>query len=101
VQAGDAVLLKRAAGPVVAICEVSYVWSYDLEPESWQEIRKAFTDALCAQDPVFWQDREHAAYATLMRIGRVTPIRPLSCSKRDRRGWVVLKSPSTQCTLSL
>ncbi len=93
VQTGDILLLKKAGGPVVGMCEVTQVWHYELDPASWQEIRRSFTAALCAQNPGFWKDRENAAFATLMRVGHVTPVAPLPCSKRDRRGWVVLRRP--------
>jgi hypothetical protein len=98
---GDVLLLKKASGPVVGICEVSQVWFYELDPSSWQKVRSAFTKELCAQDPSFWRDRRDAAFATLMQVDRVTPIEPLSCPKRDRRGWVVLSQSVPQITLSL
>src|SRR5713226_860390 len=43
VRRGDIILLKRAAGPVVGLCQVSEVWFYRLEPKSWQDIRDCFT----------------------------------------------------------
>ena len=91
VKTGDLVLLKRSGGPVVAFCEVSHAWYYELDPGSWHEIRKEFATALCAQDPEFWKSRERAEFATLMRIKDVTPVVPFSCSKRDRRGWAVVR----------
>lgn len=90
VHPGDAIVLKRSGGPVVAICEVTQAWDYELDLTSWQEIRVQFTNALCAQDPSFWTDRKDASYATLLRIDHVTPLVPLVCAKQDRRGWVVL-----------
>lgn len=92
VEPGDIILLKRAGGPVVGLCEVAQVWSYRLDPTTWSEIRSEFTTAICAQAPDFWKERERASFATLIRIRRVTAIEPLACSKRDRRGWVVLRS---------
>ncbi len=90
VQKGDIIILKRAGGPVVGLCEVAQFWDYALEPHSWQEIRQQFTRALCAQDPEFWNDRQAAAFATLIRITHVTELAGVKCAKRDRRGWVVL-----------
>ena len=90
VKEGDVILLKRSGGPVVGLCEVSKVWYYELESASWQEIKMSFAKALCAQDPAFWKDRESASFATLMQIQYVTSIEPVTCRKRDRRGWVVL-----------
>src|SRR4051794_23702908 len=48
VQPGDAVLLKASGGPVVGLCQVRQTWFYRLDPDSWQFIRKEFTEALCA-----------------------------------------------------
>ena len=92
VEGGDVILLKRSSGPIVGICEVSNAWFYHLDPKSWSEIRTEFAQALCAQDPDFWREREAASFATLMRIHRVLTITPTKCDKRDRRGWVVLRS---------
>jgi hypothetical protein len=85
----DVVLLKEPAGPIVAACEVAAVWSYHLDPESWDEVKDRFGGPLCAEGS-FWQDRRNAEYATLMRIQAVTRLPPLSIPKRDRRGWVIL-----------
>jgi dephospho-CoA kinase len=91
VHAGDVLLLKRAGGPIVGLCEVGDTWFYRLDPASWQTIRRDFTVALCAEDPVFWETRSAASFATLMRIRHVRSIGPLAIAKRDRRGWIVLK----------
>lgn len=95
VRSGDVILLKKAGGPVVGLCRVSHVWSYNLDPDSWREIRQEFTEALCAQDPLFWESRAQASYATLMKISEVKPIPAVAWKKRDRRGWVVLQPPTS------
>ena len=92
----DIILLKEASGPVVGICQVKTAWFYELEEESWGEIKQNYTKELCAQDPQFWHDRQDALFATLIRIGQVLPIEPFSVEKRDRRGWVVLHAPPPQ-----
>lgn len=89
---GDVILLKRSGGPVMGLCQVSEVWSYKLDPDSWQFLRKEFTQSLCAQDPKFWEQRRSASYATLLRISSVLSIEPLPFPKQDRRGWVVLRT---------
>jgi len=96
VKKGDVVLLKRAGGAVVGICRVSYVWFYTLDPESLALIYERFAEALCADTPDFWEQREGKSYATLMKINRVLPIEPLLCRKRDRRGWVVMRTDHNQ-----
>jgi ASC-1-like (ASCH) protein len=93
VASGDIILLKRSGGPVVGLCKVSNVWYYKLTEDSWKKLRKEFTNALCAQDPVFWENRASAEFATLMQISFVKPIEPITYEKNDRRGWVVLRSP--------
>ncbi|WP_392530074.1 hypothetical protein [Nostoc sp. C117] len=101
VDKGDVVLLKQSSGPIVGLCQVNYVWFYQLDPASWQTIKEDFATAICAQDPDFWKEREAATFATLMRIQHVKPIEPIKFVKRDRRGWVVLHESSSQLQLDL
>ena len=99
VRDGDVVVLKRVAGPVLGVCRVVNTWDYELNPESFTELRAEFAAALCAQDPEFWAVRAGASYATLMRLGNVCQLRPLHVKKSDRRGWVVLKRRTNQLLL--
>ncbi len=92
VSTGDLLLLKKTGGPIVGICLVSDVWFYLLHPESLKELKDKFSVALCAQDPSFWIKRESASFATLMKIKAVRSIQPVTFPKRDRRGWVVLRT---------
>lgn len=89
---GDAVILKESGGPVVGLARVRTVWPYELDESSWHTIREQFAQALCAQDPDFWEGRRGAAYATLMAIHHVLKVGPIEWEKKDRRGWVVLRS---------
>ena len=101
VASGDVVLLKRSAARAVsAICIVSRVWFYQLDPDTWDQIRRGFADALRADNQTFWEQRKGAQFATLMRIGEVYPLPPIEVPKRDRRGWVILH-PHRQPTLDL
>jgi cytidylate kinase/ASC-1-like (ASCH) protein len=100
VKEGDILLLKKSGGPIIAICQVGQVWFYELNPQSWDEIRDEFTQMLCAQDPEFWISRRRASYATLMRVRQVKRIDPVKYVKRDRRGWVVLSARDPQLKLS-
>lgn len=95
VKTGDVLLIKRAGGPVEAMCEVGAVWFYELQDDAWTIIREKFTKALCADDPSFWTDRSEAAYATLLTVKKLRKIDPVRCEKRDRRGWVVLPNTKT------
>lgn len=99
VEIGDVILLKRTGGPIVGICQVSQRWFYKLDPHSWQTIKQNFTQALCAQDPSFWKQRKSASFATLMRVKHVRSISPITISKRDRRGWVIVHSSESELPL--
>jgi len=101
VSPGDVLLLKHSGGPVVGLCRVTDAWFYRLDPATWSSIRRDFTEELCAQDPAFWEARARAEYATLLRVGDVRRIPALTCDKRDRRGWVVLRQRNVQATLGL
>lgn len=92
----DVVLLKRSGGPVVGICRLGEVWFYDLDPSTWQTIRGGFGQQLCISDPSFWASKKGASYASLMRVEHAREIEPLVASKRDRRGWVVLREHNEQ-----
>ncbi len=91
VQAGDVVLLKRSGGPIVGVCRVAQAWFYVLDPKSWKHVREEFAQRLCAEDPAFWSTRSCAKYATLLRIENVRALPPFTISKKDRRGWLVLR----------
>jgi hypothetical protein len=99
VRSGDLVLIKESGGPVVAVAEVSNVWYYRLDPAAWEFIRNRFAEQLCVYDPEFWKSKASSYFATLMQFAHVDKLAPLSCSKRDRRGWVVLGSSERQADL--
>jgi hypothetical protein len=99
VQSGDLILVKESGGPVVAMAEISEVWYYQLDKQAWESIRGRFAKQLCVDDPDFWQSKASSYFATLMQIGRVEKLDPLACSKRDRRGWVVLDANERQTNL--
>lgn len=88
---GDVVLIKEVAGPVRGITLVRRAWHYDLGVEPISTIRNRFGASICADDE-FWSSRTDALYATLIELDVTTPIKALRCDKRDRRGWVTLRS---------
>ncbi len=92
VAVGDVILLKRSSGPIVGVAQASDVWFYILDPTSFKQVRQEFSRALCAQDPEFWQTRKDASFATLIRLIHVRQLAPVDFPKRDRRGWVTLRS---------
>ena len=92
VKEGDIILLKKTSGPIIGLCEVDSVWYYQLDISKLNEIKNVFGKLICAQGKTFWSERKKKSFASLMRIKNVIKISPLSFKKKDRRGWVVLKS---------
>lgn len=93
---GDIILLKKAGGPIIGICEAASAWFYKLDAEAFSEIINRFGRAICPTDDQFWEDRRQAGYATLISLRKVEKIDPFVLPKRDRRGWVVLKPARPQ-----
>lgn len=88
---GDILLLKEVAGPICGLALARRIWSYDLGTEPIDRIRHRFGASIRADDE-FWSSRADALYATLIEIDAPTSIAPVICDKRDRRGWVSLRS---------
>ncbi len=92
VESGDVVLLKRSAAKSVrGLCIVRSVRFYQLDNENLQVIKNEFSSGLRADSSAFWEQRQSARFATLMRISEVYRLPPIEIQKRDRRGWVVLR----------
>ncbi len=70
---------------------IDFVWFYEINPNTLNELRDNFSKMLCANDPQFWKDRSNSRYASLMKVSKATRLDPISCEKRDRRGWVILE----------
>jgi hypothetical protein len=89
---GDIVFLKAASGPVVGVCVVEQTWYFELDVQRIAAIRKRFGKAMRADTTEFWTRRKDATFASLMKIREVRELPvPLTCPKKDRRGWVVLR----------
>jgi len=95
-QEGDLILVKRSGGGVVAVCEIASKWYYELDRSAWAVIKERFAAPLAIRDPSFWEARKDACYASLFKVRHLRAIDPLPFEKRDRRGWVVLRSDSGQ-----
>jgi ASC-1-like (ASCH) protein len=93
VQVGDLIVVKKAAGPVCALCRVANVWFYRLDPGTWSEITR-HAEALCMDSSSFWEKKSAASFATLMEVRDVHRIQEFGISKADPRSWVVLKRSS-------
>lgn len=88
---GDTILIKAVAGPVRGIALAEAAWFFDLALVPLNRLKDRFGATICA-DEDFWHARRAAAYATLIQLAETTTIDPLFCNKRDRRGWVPLRS---------
>jgi len=88
---GDIILIKEVAGPICALALARRAWFYDLHLESIDQIRGRYGELICG-DEEFWSARGDAAYATLIELSDIACMEPLDLRKRDRRGWVTLRS---------
>jgi ASC-1-like (ASCH) protein len=91
VSEGDIILIKEVAGPVCGIALAKQAWYYDLTRVSLHNIRERYGMTICA-DNDFWDSRRDANYGTLIELAEVSSISAFDCDKRDRRGWVPLRS---------
>jgi ASC-1-like (ASCH) protein len=96
---GDIILLKEASGPVRGICAAAKTWFYNLRSVPLASVRERYAESICATEDEFWRARERAEYATLIKLQWVRELTPLSCPKRDRRGWVILHGDRDQLAL--
>lgn len=88
---GDIILIKEVAGPICGVALARRAWCYDLVTEPIERIRARFGAGICADD-IFWSENADALYATVIELDAPTLIAPVHCGKRDRRGWVSLRS---------
>jgi hypothetical protein len=89
---GDIVLLKRSGGGVIGICQITCKWFYNLDDSAWNVIKHEFAGPLAIRDRSFWKQKERASYASLFKIGHVQRVDALPVKKKDRRGWVILRT---------
>ncbi len=92
VENGDVLVMKRSGGPVLGIGLISHSWCYELDPETWPVLRDRFRKPLAMDETTLFDRFERASYATLMTLTEVRTLDPIRIAKRDRRGWVVLRS---------
>jgi len=88
---GDIILIKEVAGPICGVALAKRTWYYDLATEPIARIKERFGAGICADDE-FWSSRAGALFATLIELDATTSIAPIRFDKRDRRGWVSLRS---------
>lgn len=88
---GDIILLKGVSGPICGLALARRTWCFNLNTEPIESIRHRFGAGIRADDE-FWSSRLDAIYATLIELDAPASMAPVSCDKRDRRGWVSLRS---------
>lgn len=103
IQKGDFVFLKRVGGPVIGLARASRVWFYELDSARFGNLVEEFGERLAVDDSPFWEQRASSSYCTLIELRDVQHLEPVVITKRDRRGWVVLRKavPRTQKRLQL
>lgn len=80
---------------MLGVCEIGAAWFYRLNPGTLARIRLEFAKAICGEHPEFWEKPRRSLYATLLAIRKAKPFdQPITWRKRDRRGWVVLRTAS-------
>lgn len=87
---GDIIFFKPAAGPITAVGLAGNVLHVDLGRVPLQQIADEYGTAIAPVDASFWSDRATARFATLVTMLDIVKTSPVTVSKRDRRGWVVL-----------
>jgi hypothetical protein len=92
VRDGDVILIKQVAGPICGLTLAKRAWFYGLMHEPLDRIRARFGGMICGDD-AFWEGRRDASYATVIELAETIAIDAFPCTKRDRRGWVALRSP--------
>lgn len=95
---GDVILIKAAGGPIRGVALAQRIWFFDLSSAPIRTLRERFGRGICA-DEAFWDSKHDAAFATIIEIAEPASIPPLGCDKRDRRGWVTLRSRHSQLSL--
>lgn len=88
---GDVILIKEVAGPICGIALAKEAQFFALDSEPLDRIRAKYGNDICG-DEEFWESRADAAFATLIELAETASILPVACDKRDRRGWVSLRS---------
>lgn len=89
----DIILLKEVGGPVVATCLISQTWYFDHPTrDQMVELKEHFGKLLRDDVPGFWDRRIDSSYISLLEVEHVSLLsQPISCPKKDRRGWVTIR----------
>jgi len=90
INSGDVLFLKESSGPIRAIALVSKVQFFGpLRSGEAESIMREYSLDLALEDS-FKDIKRESRYVTLVHLGDVLPIQPISLTKTDRRPWIVL-----------
>jgi len=92
--AGDIVLVKKGGGPVVAIFVAGKVKFFSgLNVPKLKVVEEQYADLICSKvDPEFWHIRENSKFGTLIEVGLVKEIGPVTINKSDRTAWSIVQN---------
>ena len=71
----------------MVLFEAETVQLKQVENGDFESIRKEYGEALCLEDE-FWQKKKDAKYVTLIKIGHLQAISPISVNKTNRQSWL-------------
>ena len=91
IYSGDIILIKEVGGPICGITLAKEALFYDLNVDSLSDILDEYGSRICAP-PDYWDSISDVEYATLIELEQTSQVSPIPFSKRDRRGWVTLRS---------
>ncbi len=92
VKSNDVVFIKPSSKPIVGYFIVKSVKYFELSSKNeLLQIKQQYNARILGSDD-FWEQKQHAKYATLMWTEKSSRLKkPLVFPKKDRRSWMVLK----------
>lgn len=92
IKSGDVLFLKESSGPILALVQVANVEFFGpLGPGEADSLIDKHKKGLAVEES-FRQAKQESRYATLIYLGNVLPIKPISLTKTDRRAWIILSN---------
>jgi len=87
---GDKLYLKKSAGPVCAVAEVSSFQEYrNLTAEKVMQLKAIYNHLIFGTDE-YWRQKADSKFAVFVWLRKVSMINPTMINKKDWRAWVVL-----------
>jgi hypothetical protein len=99
VTSGDVILFKKPGGPIKARATAAEVLNFSgLTPDAVRHIMDKYRDGLRLCETLM-RAKLDARYCTLVFLTDVQRVVPFPVHKKDRRGWVVLRSDQNPCDI--